>query len=229
MSPFFRSAAVAVIACSVAACGSSDQQKAADELKKSSEQMAKASEQMQKGGDAATQGAQDMAKGFEAMAKGLAAAAGGGADGVKPVDPVSFRELQTVMPEISGWERKSPTGERMAAPFAFSQSSTTYTNGDSNVDLKIMDSGFNQMLFAPFAMFMAAGYEKETQDGFEKSVTIGGYPGFEKWDKGTKNGELTVVVNKRFLVQVEGHDIADEKVLHSILEKTDLAKLAALK
>ncbi|MEQ1908234.1 MAG: hypothetical protein ABMA15_05395 [Vicinamibacterales bacterium] len=222
MRPFFHSAAVALVVCSTVACGSSNQQNAADELQKSAEQT-------QKGADAATQGAQDMAKGFEAMAKGLAAAAGGGADGVKPVDPVSFRELQTVMPEISGWERKSPTGERMTAPFAFSQSSTTYTNGDSNVELKIMDSGFNQMLFAPFAMFMAAGYEKETQDGFEKSVTIGGYPGFEKWDKGTKNGELTVVVNKRFLVQVEGHDVADEKVLHNILDKTDLAKLASLK
>ena len=191
--------------------------------------MAKASEQMQKGGGAATQGAQDMAKGFEAMAKGLAAAAGGGADGVKPVDPVSFRELQTAMPEIAGWERKNPTGERMTAPFSYSQASTTYTNGDARIEEKIMDSGFNQMLFAPFSMFMVAGYEKETQDGFERSVNIGGNPGFEKWDKGTKNGELTVVVNKRFLVQVEGHDIADEKALHNILDKTDLAKLASLK
>ncbi len=222
MRPFFHAAAVVLVVCATAACGSSSKQTAADELQKSAEQT-------QKGADATAQGAQDMAKGFEAMAKGLAAAAGGGADGAKPVDPVSFRELQTVMPEISGWERKSPTGERMTAPFAFSQSSTTYTNGNSNVDLKIMDSGFNQMLFAPFAMFMAAGYEKETQDGFEKSVTIGGYPGFEKWDKGTKNGELTVVVNKRFLVQVEGHDIADEKVMHTVLDKTDLAKLASLK
>ena len=133
------------------------------------------------------------------------------------------------MPEISGWERKSPTGERMTAPFAFSQSSTTYTNGDSNVELKIMDSGFNQMLFAPFAMFMAAGYEKETQDGFEKSVTIGGYPGFEKWDKGTKNGELTVVVNKRFLVQVEARNVDDPKAMYDLLDATNLKKLAELK
>ena len=109
MTPFLHSAAIAVVVCSVAACGSSNKQSADDALQKSAEQT-------QKGADAATQGAQDMAKGFEAMAKGLAAAAGGGADGVKPVDPVSFRQLQTVMPEISGWERKSPTGERMTAP-----------------------------------------------------------------------------------------------------------------
>ena len=221
MTRFLRFAGVALVASSVAACGSSSN-KAADEAQK-------ASEQAQKSADSAAQGAQDMAKGFEAMAKGLAAASGGGADGVKPVDPVSFRELQTVMPELAGWERKNPTGERMTAPFAYSQASVTYTKSDANVDMKIMDSGFNQMLFAPFCMFMVAGYEKETQAGFERSVTIGGNPGFEKWDSGTKNGELTVVVNKRFLVQVEGHDVADEKVLHAVLDQTDLKKLASLK
>ena len=229
MKPFVHSACVALVACSIAACGSSEKQKAADDLQKSSEQMAKAADQMSKGTDAASQGAQDMAKGFAAMANGLAAAAGGGADGVKPVDPVSFRELQTVMPEVSGWERKNPTGERMTAPFNFSQASVTYTKGDARIEQKIMDSGYNQMLFAPFSMFMVAGYEKETQDGFERSVNVGGNPGFEKWDKGTKNGELTVVVNKRFLVQVEGHDIADEKVLHTVLDQTDLKKLSGLK
>jgi hypothetical protein len=222
MKSSWYAAALIAATCASVACGSSTQQKAADEAQKSSAQVQKSADEMSKG-------AQDMARGFEAMAKGLAGAAGGAAGDVKPVDPVSFHELQTVMPEIAGWERKNPTGERMTAPFSYSQASATYTNGDARVEEKIMDSGFNQVLFAPFAMFMTAGYEKETQDGFERSVNVGGNPGFEKWDKGTKNGELTVVVSKRFLVQVEGHDVADEKVLHNILDKTDLAKLASLK
>jgi hypothetical protein len=91
-----------------------------------------------------------------------------------------------------------------------------------------MDSGFNQLLFTPFAMFMSAGYEKETQDGYERSVNIGGNPGWERWDKSTRNGELNVVVNKRFLVQVEGRDIDDVQALHAVLDQTDLKKLAAL-
>lgn len=229
MRAFLRAAAVAVVATSVAACGSSESNHANDDIQKAAEQIAKASDEAQKSGDAAAQSAQEMAKGFEALAKGMAAAAGGGVDGVKPVDPVSFRELQTVLPELSGWERSKPTGERMTAPFSYSQASATYTKGDASVETKIMDSGFNQMLFAPFSMFMVSGYEKETADGFEKSVSIAGNPGFEKWDSGTKNGEVTVVVNKRFLVQVEGHGVADEKVMHSVLEQTDLKKLAALK
>ena len=133
------------------------------------------------------------------------------------------------MPEISGWEREKPTGERMTAPFSFSQSSVTYRKGDASIEMKIMDSGFNQLLFAPFTMFMMAGYEKETQDGYEKSVTINGNPGWEKWDTGSKNGELSIVVNKRFLVQVEGHGVEDTKALKAVLDQTDLTKLAALK
>lgn len=229
MTSFFRSAAVAVMVCSVAACGSSESKKAEDDAQKAAAQMSKAADEMQKSGDSAAKGAEDMAKGFEAMAKGFAAAAGGGADGVKPVDPVSFRDLQTVLPEISGWERSKPVGEKMTAPFAYSQTSATYTKGDASVETKIMDSGFNQMLFAPFAMFMTQGYEKETADGFEKSINVGGNPGFEKWDSGSKNGELTVVVNKRFLVQVEGHGVADDKVMRAVLDQTDLKKLAELK
>ena len=117
----------------------------------------------------------------------------------------------------------------MCSSDLFSQASVSFRKGDANIDQKIMDSGFNQLLFAPFAMFMAAGYEKETQDGYEKSVTVGGYPGWERWNKASKSGELNVVVEKRFLVQVEGNGIDDPKALHAVLDATDLKKLASLK
>lgn len=202
------------------ACGSSSQQKSAEEVQKSASDMQKNAGDMEKGAEA-------MAKGFEAMAKGLSGATGD--SDVKPVDPVSFRDLQTVMPEVSGWERGKPTGERMTAPFAFSQASVTFKKGDAEIEQKVMDSGFNQLLFAPFSMMMVAGYEKETEDGFERSVNINGNPGWEKWDKGTKNGELSVVVAKRFLVQLEGRGIDDVNLLRTVLGQTDVKKLEGLK
>lgn len=221
MKRYWYVAVIVATACTLVACGASKEEKAAEELQKSSEEIQKSADSMQKG-------AEDMAKGFEAMAKGLASAAGGDSD-VKPVDPVSFRELQTVMPEVPGWEKEKPTGERMTSPFSYSQASVTYRKGDADIEQKIMDSGFNQLLFTPFSMLMAADYEKETQDGFERSVKIGDYPGWEKWDSGSKNGEISVVVNKRYLVQLEGHGIDDVKQLREVLDKTDLAKLAAIK
>jgi hypothetical protein len=224
MKSYWCAAVAIAAACTFVGCGgSSGQQKAAEQLQKSSEDMQKSADNM-------SRGAEDMAKGLEAMAKGMANAAGAaGAGDIKPVDPVSFKDLQTVMPEVSGWEKANPTGERMTSPFSFSQASVTYKKGDAEIEQKILDSGFNQLLFTPFTMFMAAGYEKETQDGFERSLDIAGNPGWEKWDKGSKNGELSVVVGKRFLVQLEGHGVDDIKTLHTVLDQTDLAKLASLK
>ncbi|MEQ1727442.1 MAG: hypothetical protein ABL982_03600 [Vicinamibacterales bacterium] len=214
-------AGLVVLTCTSVGCGTSPEEKAAEELQKSAAEMQKNAGDMQKG-------AEEMAKGFEAMARGLSGGAGGDSD-VKPVEPVGFRELQTVMPTVAGWEKGSPSGEKMSSPFSFSQASITYTKGDAQIEQKIMDSGFNQLLFTPFTMFMAAGYEKETQDGYEKSVNIAGNPGWEKWDKTSRSGELNVVVGKRFLVQVEGHDLDDIKSLHTVLEQTDLGKLSSMK
>jgi hypothetical protein len=203
------------------ACGQSAAEKQAEEMKKNAEEMQKSTEAMSKN-------AESMAKGFEAMAKGMAGAMGGTGD-QKTVEPVDFRALQSILPEISGWEREKPTGEKMSMPVSFSTASARYTKGDANVETKITDSGFQQLLIAPFTMLLTAGYEKETGDGYEKSTTIAGYPALEKWTTDAKRGELTLFVNKRFLVEYDGSALADIKELRAFAEKTDLKKLADLK
>lgn len=177
----------------------------------------------------AQSGAAEAAKGLEQMAKGLEAMAGGGSGEQKPVDPVSFRDMMALFPDMDGWEKAKPTGERMASPFAFSTAAVTYSKGNSRIELKTTDSGFNQMLLMPYAMFLTAGYEKETADGYEKSTTVNGQPGWEKWNGAGKDGELNALVGKRFLMQIEGNQIEDTKVLHELAGKIDMGKLAALK
>lgn len=209
-------------------CGKSEEEKAAEQAAEQTKQAAEALRQAaEKTGTAAA------AEGMDAAAKaleGLAGALGGATspDG-KPVPPVSFRDLETVLPEVSGWEREKPTGERMTSPVPFSQSEVAYRNGDAQVEVKIVDSAFSSLLVAPWAMFLTAGYERETSDGYEKSVSIGGHPGFEKWNSVSKNGELNLVVAKRFLVTVEGNNINDMAVLRDFVGKIDTGKLATLK
>lgn len=203
------------------ACGKSEEEKRAEELQKAAEQMQNSAGDVQKG-------AEEMAKGIEAFAKGLAGGAGGTGD-QKPVDPIDFKVLQSVLPDMAGWERAQPTGERMTMPVSFSSASVRYTKGDAEVDEKITDSGFNQLLVAPFAMMLTTGYAKETSDGFERSTTVAGMPAFEKWDSSAKRGELMVFVNKRFMVEIDGDHLTDSKDLHAFLERTDLRKLADLK
>ncbi len=229
--------ALSLAAILSAACGPSPEEKAAAALKDAATAATKAGEAMAKAGAAAANAAQQAApagdqaaKGMEDFAKAMQgmAAAMGGANGGKPADPVSFRDLQAAFPTVSGWTMDKPKGERMTAPVAFSQTEARYKNGDQEIEVKIVDSAFNQILVAPWAMFLTAGYEKETDDGYEKSTTVSGNPGFEKWNSARKEGELNIVVAKRFLVSVEGDKLADVKQLHDFAAQVDFGKLAAL-
>jgi hypothetical protein len=222
-----RQLALTALALSViaAGCGNAEE-KRREEAAAQVEAAAKATEQAAK---TTEQAAKQTAQGLEAMAKGLESMAGGGGAGVKAVDPVSFRDLQAFFPDLDGWEKEKPTGERMTAPFAFSQAEVNYNKGDARIEMKLVDSGYNQLLFAPFAMMMQAGYEKETQSGYEKSTTVAGMPGWEKWNTEGKDGEVNALVGKRFLLSIEGRNIDDVKALHAIAGKIDMARLAALK
>ncbi len=223
-------AALAVALVTTAACGKSEEQKQADaaaqQVKEAAAKFDEMAKQAAKQGEA---GSAEMAKGLEAMAKGLAGAAGAvGTDG-KPVDPVNFRDLQALFPDLPGWEKGKPTGEKMTAPIAFSQAEVRYTKGLSRIDLKIVDSGFHQLLLAPYTMFLTSGYERETENGYEKSTKVGNEPGWEKWNTVRKSGEVNAFIGKRFLVQAEGRDVEDITVLHDAIGRTNLARHAALK
>jgi len=224
MARTWKAALAIGITGTMVACGggSSRMEDAAKELERGAQQVEKAAEPSQGG-------AEQMAKGLESMAKGLSAMAGGDPN-VKPVDPVSFRDLMAVFPEdLSGWERSKPTGERMSSPVNFSQAEVRFTKGDAELALKITDSALNQMLIAPFAMMLTTGYEKETESGYEKSMKVGNYPGWERWNGAGKDGELNAIVNQRFMVQVEGHNIDDAKTMHQLMAATQLGKLGDIK
>jgi hypothetical protein len=203
------------LSVAVAGCGSKEEQQAEE----ATEQAAQTAEK----------GAEEAAKGLEQMAKGLEALAGAGSGDEKAVEPVSFREMMALFPELDGWEKAKPTGEKMTTPFAVSTAGVVYTKEDKRIELKVTDSGFNQMLLMPYAMFLSAGYEKETATGYEKSTKVNGQPGWEKWSDRNKDGELNALVGKRFLLQIEGRDIEDTKVLHDLASKIDMGQLAALK
>ena len=147
----------------------------------------------------------------------------------KPIEPVAIQALQSHLPKVSGWEMDEPEGERMNMPVPFSQVETTYKKGEARIDAKIVDTGFAQMLMAPWSMMLASGYSHETSSGYEKATTVSGNPAIEKWDKGAKNGELDVLVGKRFMVTLEGHDIDDMKQLQDFASNFKFGAIAAAK
>jgi hypothetical protein len=221
-----RTILTVMIGAALAACHGAPADQTADhpagQLKKSAETMAKNAEGMAKN-------AEGMAKGFEDLAKGLVAMASGGDPNAKPVEPLSIDALRTALSDLPGWERGKPTGERMTGPVNYAEAQVTFRKGDAQITQKIVDSALNQILVAPFAMFLAVGYEKQTENGYEKGVKIGESPGWEKWDASDRDGELNAIVNQRFIVQIEGRNIESMRVLHSMMDGMNLAKLTDLK
>jgi hypothetical protein len=140
---------------------------------------------------------------------------------------VSFRDLQASFADLDGWEKMKPTGESMTAPFKVSTAGVRYKKGDAEIRVKITDSAYNALMLVPFSWVSNMGYEKETETGYEKAVKVAGFPGLEKWNTESKNGELTLVASKRYIVELEGDDIGDPKVLHQLAESMALGKLPA--
>jgi hypothetical protein len=217
---------VVMAAMFAAACGKSEEQKqaekAAEELKKAAEAMGQAAAQA--GTAAAAQGTTDMAKAMAGMA---AAMNGKTADG-KPIEPVPFQTLQTALPEVSGWKMDKPRGERMNMPVAFSGTSTNYRNGEQRIDLEITDTARSPMVMGPFKMLAAAGYSRESSDGYEKATSFGAHSAYEKWSPERKAGEFSVLVADRFVVQLKGRRIDDIATLRDFAGKIDLGKIAAM-
>ena len=218
----FSKFAIAFALITSVACGKSDAEKQAEQAAEDLEKAAEAVTQAQQQGGDTAKGMADMAKAMQ----GMAAAIGGG-DG-KPVEPVATDLLKGTLPVIAGWDMAAPRAERMTSPIAYSQVEAEYKKGDAEVEIKVIDTGYAQMLIAPWSMFLASGYSRETGDDYEKSITVGGNPGFEKFSNSSKRGELNIFAGKRFMVTIEGQDLADIKVLHEFASKMDFSKIAAL-
>ncbi len=174
----------------------------------------------------AQQSAQSMAQGLQQMAQGMQQMQTG-PDG-KPIKVVDFEKLMELLPDVPGWEKEKPKGEQSSSMMNVSNAEARYTKGDFRVKLSITDAALNQMLMTGFTMAMALQNERSST-GFKRSATYSGQPAFEEWNSENKSANVTIAVNKRFIVKAEGSDFDSFDVIKEVVDKIDMAKLAALK
>jgi uncharacterized phage infection (PIP) family protein YhgE len=222
--------AIAAAFVLLAGCGQSASQQAAQQAAQGAQQAAQGAQQAAQGaqqaGQAAQQGAQSFAQGMAQMAQGLKAAQTG-PDG-KPITSVDFEKLVDLLPSPAGWDRAKPEGRQTSAPIATSVAEARYTKGTSHADVTITDSALSQMFMMPFTMMLSMNYSERSTSGYKKSTTYGTQPGVEDWNSDSKHGEITIVVNKRFIVQVKGDGLDSMDGLKEVANGIDLTKLAAL-
>jgi len=147
-------------------------------------------------------------------------------------DAVDYKKLIPILPEApSGWTADKPEGStEEVGGFKITNVHRDYRKGEGadapTVSISILDSVANPDYVT--ATTAAWAETSDTVEGYSKSVTIDGNPGFEAYENEQKHGSLWVMVAKRYFVEIELQK-QDAKELEEWIKRVDLKKLAEIK
>jgi hypothetical protein len=147
-------------------------------------------------------------------------------------DVVEYTKLLPILPQPpEGW--KGEEAEGSTDDMGDAQISTVhrdYSKGEAadspTTSISILDS----VASPEYVELTTAGWTRTetTPEGYTKSVTIEGMPGFETFENDGKHGTLWLLVAKRYFLQIET-TAQDAPALQDWLKRIDLKKLAATK
>jgi hypothetical protein len=167
----------------------------------------------------------DMAKLAEQQRQALTQANGG-----KQITAVTGDTLKALLPEtLAGMKRTKASAEKnQMMGIDMSKAEGDYEGQESaSINLVITDVG---NMSGPMKMGMTAWtmaqYNRETDTGYEKTATYGGYKGMEEYNKQNKDGTIRVFVADRFIVELNGNNVTMD-TLKQALDQVDLKKVAA--
>src|SRR6266513_162232 len=148
---------------------------------------------------------------------------------------INVVDYSTLIPLLSdapaGWTADKPEGSTSdVGGFKLTNVHRDYKKGQGDnvptASLSILDSAANPEYAT--ATTAAWNYNSETTEGYSKTITIDGNPGFEAFETDRKHGSLWLMVAKRYFVQVELQG-EDPKRLQEWVKRVDLKKLAEVK
>ena len=147
-------------------------------------------------------------------------------------DAVDYQKLLPILPDPpQGWVADKAEGSTEdVGGFRITNVHRDYHEGEGDkaptAAISILDSVANPDYVN--ATTAAWNNNSETTEGYGKSVTIDGNPGFEAFEKESKHATLWVMIANRYFVQIELQN-RDPKELQEWVKRIDLKKLAAIK
>ncbi|HEY2463239.1 MAG TPA: YIP1 family protein [Steroidobacteraceae bacterium] len=161
---------------------------------------------------------------------GLLGALGGALGGPNRVATVDFKTLTAMLPaSLPGMKRTSAQGENQGAiGVKTSSAKADYADGNGDtVHIEIADiSGVSGLM--DLAGGLIQNTTSESDGGYERDVQIGGRTVHEKYDAHNKHGELSILLVKRYSVDISGDGVGMASLEQS-LGQIDLARLEAMK
>ena len=147
-----------------------------------------------------------------------------------PKETVDPKLLKALLPaDADGLKRKEASSEKNAMMgFGISTASAKYANdAGEQIDVEIIDVAGTGVALMGLAAWSMASIDKETEDGYEKTTEYKDHKAFEQYNTKSKNGEISVLVANRYIVQVKGDNVGIDKI-KSVLNAIDLDALSKL-
>jgi hypothetical protein len=147
-------------------------------------------------------------------------------------DAVDYSKLLPVLPDApEGWTADKAEGSTEdVGGFRITNVHRDYRKGEGDktpiAAVSILDSAANPDYVT--ATIEAWHNASETSEGYSKSVTIDGNPGFETFENESKHATLWVMIANRYFLQIELQE-QEPKQLQEWVKRIDLKKLAAIK
>jgi hypothetical protein len=147
-------------------------------------------------------------------------------------DAVDYQKLFPILPDPpQGWAADKAEGSTEdVGGFRITNVHRDYHKGEGDkaptAAVSILDSVANPDYVN--ATTAAWNSNNESSEGYGKSVTIDGNPGFEAFEKESKHSTLWVMIANRYFVQIE-LQAQDPKELQEWVKRVDLKKLGAIK
>jgi len=147
-------------------------------------------------------------------------------------DVVDYAKLLPILPDAPpGWTADKPEGSTAdVGGFNITNVHRDYRKGEGanlpTASISILDSAANP----DYVTATTDGWKlnSETPEGYSKSLTIDGNPGFEAYEKERKHASLWVMIAKRYFLQIDLQN-QDPKELKEWVKRVDLKKLAEIK
>lgn len=162
-------------------------------------------------------------------AGGLLGALAGSLGGAHRHDPVDFHTLEAMLPTaLPGMQRGTPRGSAGNAMGMHTTAAEVDFQGADNARLNVAIKDATAVSGLAGLAATADSNESEQGDSYEKNETVAGQSVHETWDAQSRHGVLSLIVGKRYGVDIEGDNV-DMAVLKSALDQIDVGRLEAMK
>jgi hypothetical protein len=148
------------------------------------------------------------------------------------IDPAVLQPLLPAAPE--GWTLSRARHDRIDTPdCTFSFAEAMFTKGEMNVRLTVADTAGAPealMVLATMVMTLPPDFVGDVPPStIVRRSVIEGQQAAERFSAADRDGEVIILVDKRFVVKAEGRKLSGLDALQTMVRLIDLKKVAALK